>query len=122
MIKTYFVKAHLMAVGPVKTHKVRKIFSIGRDAAITMTCSDTFEYPVIMGTDADNKTFHLRRRNLNVVVQEEGSQSNRCRRCRWQGDDGVSNIVEVVCIEGSELERFVHLFEYIQAGTTVGTC
>jgi hypothetical protein len=110
-MRTYIVHTPLAAVGPARSHMIRKIMSVGKTVLITTSCSDTFEYTSIMGTDADNVMFYMRKHVAEIRVMRAGTLGiqHKCRRCGWPGNyKKIVNLsVEVTCEENSELERFV---------------
>ena len=116
-MRTYVVHNQLAAIGPIKSHMLRKIAAVDKAVMVTTSCSDSFEYPRILGTDADSKIFHLTKGSIDIRIVDPKviNPTNKCKRCGWPGEAYKKIVrvsVEVVCMEGSELERFVQLFEH----------
>ena len=116
-MRTYIVYNQLAALGPIKSHMLRKIMSVDQAVLATTSCSDTFEYPRVLGTDIDAKIFHIMKGSteIRIVDPNQIRPLNRCKLCGWPGEAYKKIVrlsVEVVCMEGSELERFVTLFSH----------
>lgn len=123
-VKTYIIHEPLVAIGPIRSHMIRKIMSLGDKVFITTSCSDTFEYSHVVGTDADEFMFYVNKGTALICVgsARQHDVHNRCLRCGWlDGLDRKKTVdlsTEVICTAGSELDRFVKLFTYTLLGVS----